>query len=45
MIIKGFTADDLNILMKIENKLPFNLTIIKKMIIKGTEVNCNDYCK
>ena len=43
MIIKGFTADDLNILMKIENKLPFKLTIIKKMIIKGTEVNFNEY--
>ena len=45
MIIKGFTADDLNILMKIENKLPFKLTIIKKMIIKGTEVNFNEYRK
>ena len=45
MIIKGFTADDLSILMKIENKLPFKLTIIKKMIIKGTEVNFNEYRK
>ena len=45
MIIKGFTADDLNILIKIENKLPFKLTIIKKMIIKGTEVNFNEYRK
>lgn len=45
MIIKGFTTDDLNILMKIENKIPFKLTIIKKMIIKGTEVNFNEYRK